>query len=100
MEFNQLAYIEKKLFLHNDETYYLGKIFNPDGSGTFSYRLLKPKTTDVTMKKDKYPIVAVLNFDNVYDFENSRNRVSDFVFESWAFIKPREKTTVPESLNG
>jgi RsiW-degrading membrane proteinase PrsW (M82 family) len=99
MEFNQVAYIEKKLFLYNDETYYLGKIFNNDRSGTFSYRLLKPKTTDVTMKKDKYPIVAVLNFDSVRDFENSGNRVSDFVFESWAFIKPMEENTVPYSLN-
>ncbi len=88
MEFYQQAYIEKKLFLHNDETYYLGKIFTQDGSGSFYYRLFKPKTTGVTMKKGKYPVVAVLNFDSVSDFENPGRRASDFVFETWAYIKP------------
>lgn len=92
IEFYRNAYIEKKLFLHKDETYYLAKIFNPQDAREYHYRLLKPKTTNITMKRDRYPIVAVLNFDHVADFENHSNKPDDFVFETWAYIKPFQES--------
>jgi RsiW-degrading membrane proteinase PrsW (M82 family) len=85
-EYNR-AYIEKKLFLYKDETYYLARIYDQDGN-SFKYRLLKPKTTDITLKKNRFPIVAVLNFDYVPDYEKPSTRPGDFVFENWAYLKP------------
>jgi RsiW-degrading membrane proteinase PrsW (M82 family) len=81
------AFIEKKLFLYKDETYYLAKVFVEDGI-SFKYRLLKPKTTDITLKKNKYPIVAVLNFDDMPDYDNPSTRPGDLIFENWAYLKP------------
>ncbi|HNX66318.1 MAG TPA: PrsW family glutamic-type intramembrane protease [Bacteroidales bacterium] len=85
-EFSQ-AYIEKKLFLGKDETYYLAKVYEPDGAA-FRYRLLRPKTTDITLRKNKYPIVAVLNFDDVPDLDKPSTQPVDFVFENWAYLRP------------
>jgi len=92
MEFYYPAYIERKLFLYNDETYYLARIFDPENTNCCQYRLLRPKTINVTMKRDKYPYVAVLNFDAVPDFEDQTNKFSDFVFETWAYLKPLKES--------
>ncbi len=82
------GYIEKKLFLGKDEIYYLGRIFQAGDSTNFVYKLLKPKTTDITLKRNKYPIVAILDFKQTPDQLISSESVTGFTLESWACIKP------------
>ncbi len=82
------AYIEKKIFLKNDETFYLVKIFHDENKENFETMLIKPKTNETTMVNDIYPIVALLKIENADDLENINLGAKDFQFKEWAFAKP------------
>lgn len=88
----KLSYIEKKIFLKNDETFYIAKVFHTDETGAHETLVLKPKTVDVTMVNEKYPIVAVFIIEGEYTIENiSSQNQKDFKFKEWAFIKPKNE---------
>ncbi len=86
----RLGFIEKKVFLKNDDTYYVTKIFITDENGTHKKILLKPKTSDVTMVNQKHPIVAVLEVNAEVDIENINADTAKFRFREWAVAKPYE----------
>jgi hypothetical protein len=88
--YERLTFIERKLFLKNDETFYLAKVFHDGEDGEHTKLLLKAKTNDATMVSDKYPIVAVLEMDSLSEIENTALSSGDFTFKEWAYIKPRE----------
>jgi RsiW-degrading membrane proteinase PrsW (M82 family) len=91
---SKLTFIERKIFLKNDETFYLAKVFHDSESGQHEKILLKPKTSDTTMVNEKYPIVAVLKIDNIADIENPKSTAKNFKFKEWAFIKPQTTETI------
>ncbi|MFN5417647.1 MAG: PrsW family intramembrane metalloprotease [Flavobacteriia bacterium] len=85
----KLAYIERKVFLKNDESYFLVKVFHDKDQIHHDSYLLKPKKGNQTMVQDKYPIVAVLKIVNLFDLENSKNDHSKFRFVEWAYARPK-----------
>ncbi len=84
----RLAFIDKKIFLKNDETYYVTKLFSDDQQTHFEWILIKPKATKKTME-DGYPIVAVLKIDQFSDIDNLQHSTADFKFHEWAVAKPK-----------
>jgi RsiW-degrading membrane proteinase PrsW (M82 family) len=93
---NQYAYIEQKLFLKNDEPFYVAKLFSGNNLEDYEIRLLKPKTKDTTMMYDKYPIVAILKTDDILNLNNPELTSKDFQFQEWGYLKPTEKTLLNE----
>jgi RsiW-degrading membrane proteinase PrsW (M82 family) len=90
----RLTYIEKKLFLKNDEIFYVAKVFHHDEAGAHETMILKPKTADETMVNDKYPIVAVLKIEGELVLEHVLLNPQNFKFKEWAFIKPKSESEV------
>jgi len=88
----RLAYIEKKIFLHNDESYFMARVYAEDQNGQFEQILLKPKTRGKTIVHGKHPLVAVLKYDHIKNVEDPKLKVKNFKYKEWAFIKPRKRT--------
>ena len=81
------GYIEKKIFLKHDSTYYLLKLFMSSNIEDFKYYLLKPKTTGASLVDKKYPIAALLEI-NVEDITKLKHyNFKDFEFLEWIFLK-------------
>lgn len=84
----KIAFIEKKIFLKNDETFYVTKVFLDDKKEKFETMLIKPKTNDKTMVNEIYPIVALLKIENMKDIEDTSFSISNFQFKGWVYAKP------------
>jgi len=83
------AYIEKKLFLKNDEVVYLARIYLDENKELFETLLIKPKTFGESMVNEKYPIVALIKVDNIADLEDPTVGIKNFKFLEWAYAKPK-----------
>lgn len=81
------AFIEKKIFLHNDESYYVTKLFLDSSLTRFEYVLLKPKLNGKSFTAKNSPIVAVLRTKDLMNLEDTRLRMEDFRFVEWAYPK-------------
>jgi RsiW-degrading membrane proteinase PrsW (M82 family) len=89
LENTRNAFIERKIFLKDEETFYLAKVFHAYKTEVFEMYLLKPKTANKTMVNEKHPIVAVLKIENIEDIENTALTSHDFEFLEWAYITPQ-----------
>jgi RsiW-degrading membrane proteinase PrsW (M82 family) len=87
----KLAYIERKIFLRNDETFYVARIFDGGERSSYETVLLKAKSFSITMVNDKYPIVALLKIHDVKQLENVSAIFNDFGFREWAFLRPKNE---------
>ncbi len=85
----KLAHMERKVFLKNDESYFLVKVFHDTNRIHHDSYLLMPKKSNQNMINDKYPIVAVLKIVNLFDLENANNDHTKFRFVEWAFARPK-----------
>lgn len=85
----RIAYIEKKIFLKNDETFYIVKVFDDVKKETFETMLVKPKTINKTMINSKYPIIALLKIENIADLDDTKLSAKNFEFKEWAFAQPK-----------
>lgn len=90
LEEARIAFVEEKLFLKNDATFYLVRVY-ADIENNVSFQLLvKPKISGNSFVEGKYPIVALLRFDDDFDLHDTSKDLSDFEFLEWAYIKPRQ----------
>lgn len=91
LEEARAAYIEEKLFLKGDETFYLTSIFaDIENKIAMSY-LIKPKNFGISFIEGKYPIVALLRYDHhTFDMNDNSKSLDDFEFIEWAYIKPQQ----------
>lgn len=87
------AYIEKKLFLHNDESYFLTKLYLDNTESRFEYVLLKPKLRGRNFTQRRSPIVAILRTKGITDLSNHELEMNDFKFIEWAYTKSYEEYT-------
>jgi RsiW-degrading membrane proteinase PrsW (M82 family) len=83
----KMAFIEKKLFLKNDETYYLTRLYLDKTRSRSEYVLLKPKLTGKRFTENKSPIVALLRPKDLVDLKDATLSMKDFVFIEWAYPK-------------
>jgi RsiW-degrading membrane proteinase PrsW (M82 family) len=88
----RLAYIEKKIFLHADETYYVCKVYLDEAKTKFDYYLLKPKLIGKKFTSKKSPIIALLRMRNYSDMDNKNLKMSQFQFVEWAY--PKSQATI------
>jgi RsiW-degrading membrane proteinase PrsW (M82 family) len=90
LEESRIAYIEEKLFLKDDDTFYLVRVY-ADMENNISFQLLvKPKISGSSFVEGKFPIVALLRFDEDFDINDTSNDLSSFEFLEWAYLKPRQ----------
>jgi len=81
------CFIEKKIFLQNDETYYVVKVFQSISSDTFYRFILKPKLRGKTSINKQYPIAAIMEFDASHDLSKPTLNRGDFKFREWVILK-------------
>jgi len=84
----RLAFMEKKVFLKNDETFYVLKIIleiNPEKS---VYYLLKAKTKGSSLTPQGYPIAALLKIKDPKKILDENAGVDDFPFLEWVILRP------------
>jgi RsiW-degrading membrane proteinase PrsW (M82 family) len=82
-----LAFVEKKIFLQNDQAYFLLKIIENQENGTYEECLVKPKSTGTTKTKNNYPIVARMEITEVPDKKDSSKMKMKYRFVEWVFLK-------------
>ena len=85
----RISYIEEKLFLKNDRTCFIAKIFHDTESGEYDRVLLKPKVNGVTMQNELHPIVAILKIDRSEDINSDNFNSKKLKFLEWGVIKPK-----------
>lgn len=81
------AFIEKKIFLKNYESYYVTKLYLDQTETRFEYVLLKPKLIGKSFTTKKSPIVAILRIKELVDLTNEELKMNDFQFIEWAYPK-------------
>lgn len=79
-------FIERKIFLKNDESFYLIKVYNENEE---EYMLLKSKTSGKLLVKRKYAIAALFSIMNIEDVNDKKLTALDFQFREWVFVKHR-----------
>ena len=78
----RLAYLEKKLFLKKDKTYYLARVYLSNNlNSEYEYVMLKPKTYGTMFKNDYIPIVGVM--------KREMGPKGKFSFVEWAMARER-----------
>lgn len=90
----RLAFMEKKIFLHRDESFFLIRVYSDDsGRGNGLFMMLKPKMSGTTFTTSKEPIAALLQFDHLENYNDPSLTSSDFKFVEWVILRH-----VPEEL--
>lgn len=82
-----LAYVEEKVFLKYDKSYFVTRVFEDGKDSPSELYLLRPKDygRKYTAKKDL--IVAVLSLKDVDDYKNPTRIPQDFKFCEWGIMK-------------
>ncbi len=81
--------MERKLFLKEDEAFYLARIFQDSSADIFEYYLIKAKSSGTTMIRKKFPIVALLKLNHIDLLDLENDSIEDFKFVEWCVIKGR-----------
>lgn len=93
----QKAEMVRKIFLKDDESFYLTSISFDDAKPPTFY-LIKPKMRGETKMKDGYPIVALFELNSLDDCENTALTLNDFKFIEWVYIKSKEQEENPDNI--
>lgn len=83
-----VLYIKDKLFLKNDEVYYLAYFFPNKSDYEYKKILIKPKKKGTIMVNKKYPIVSLLKCSHIKNLNNPQLSLKNFNFLDWGCIKP------------
>jgi RsiW-degrading membrane proteinase PrsW (M82 family) len=89
----RLGYIEKKLFLKDDDTFFLAKVFSDATKEKFEYMLMQGKTKGKTLVSDKYPMIGLFKVDDLTKIEDTTKSAGDFKFIEWGYVKPIQEST-------
>ncbi len=84
----RLAYIDQKIFLKNDLSYYLIKLYRSTPDKDFKVLLIKPKTFGKTLYNEQHPIVALFSIEHLESIYDPSLSIKDLKFIEWAVITP------------
>lgn len=85
----RVAFIEKKLFLFDDETFYLARIYlNHVSEKEVRYFLLKAKTKGQTRINNEFPIAALIKTGDSATMSVEALKPEDLKFMEWVILKP------------
>ncbi len=83
----QLAFIEKKIHLKDDQVHYIVKAFQYDKYGPYESILLKPKEGRGSHTRGKMPIVAKMTIIESPHPTNPNATRKKYRFEEWVYVK-------------
>lgn len=83
---SQDVFLAEKIFLKNDETFYVIHVVKED---KIMMMLLKPKTSGKSLVKRRHAIAALLAIPEGFDITDKRLTSMDFIFKEWVFVKYR-----------
>ena len=81
------AYIDKKIFLKGDQSYYLTKFYMSSNKEDFAYFLLKPKTSGKTETRKGSPLAGLFIIEGKHDLTDNTLDYKDFEFKEWVYIQ-------------
>jgi hypothetical protein len=84
----RVAVMEKKLFLKDDETFYLMKVILALEPEKSVFYLLKAKTSGTSRTQQGYPIAALLKIKDPQKLVSSQSSLEDFPFLEWVILRP------------
>lgn len=84
----RLAYMERKIFMENQKTFYLVRLYSNDADGSFKHALIKPKTYGTIYKSEIYPIVGLRLIEDLEMLKTKPLLSKEFKFIEWAYLKP------------
>lgn len=88
------AFIEDKVFLKDDESYFVIRIYDTILDGTYKLYLLKHKRSGKTNTADGKSIAGIFKVDTIDQLSDTSLQMKDFDFVEWVTISQS-----PESLN-
>lgn len=88
IEKKRIAFIEKKIYLKNDETFYLVKVFPEYKNSEFVYFLMRAKTKGRIFSNKRFPLASIYKIENFSSLSNTKNSASNFRFLEWVCLKP------------
>ena len=86
---HRLAYIQKKVFLRNQEAVYIVSMYEHNEFGPSKLIALKPKRRGIKSINKKYPIVAIMDIIDLKKVDDPKLTIRNFKFRSWGYIKER-----------
>jgi RsiW-degrading membrane proteinase PrsW (M82 family) len=78
--------IHQKVFHTHDQTFFIGKLFNPEGNYQFETVLIKPKLEGKSFFNDEHPIVAMYQVEGLQLLKGERFSASKTTFMHWAYL--------------
>ncbi|MBU2019201.1 MAG: hypothetical protein KJ941_06110, partial [Bacteroidetes bacterium] len=79
------AYLEKKIHLKNDDSYYITRLYHDGREGDFDTVLLKPKANGITRTKNDNPLVGLMDISHTTD-RNGKSK-KKYKFREWVYLK-------------
>jgi RsiW-degrading membrane proteinase PrsW (M82 family) len=83
----KLAYLEKKVFLKNDEPYYITRLYHTTKEGSYDVVLLKPKTNGITRTKKDQPLVGLMEVREVPANKAGTEFKKKYKFREWVYLR-------------
>ena len=83
----QLAFIEKKIFIREDEIYYILRLYTQDQHGSFTHILIKPKAGNFSHTKNNHPIVAKMELIDAFQPTQPFDRKKKYRFVEWVYLR-------------
>ncbi len=84
----RIAYIEKKIYLRNDETFYLVKVFPEYKNSEYVYFLMRAKTKGRIFSNNKSPLASIYKIESMEKLDNTKSFAKSFRFLEWVCLKP------------
>lgn len=81
----RFAFLEKKVYLQNDLSYYLTRLYDQELGGEFQTILLKPKLNGLTRTKRNEPLVGVMEVRLEHQRDGSVKK--KYKFREWAIVQ-------------
>ncbi len=82
------AYMAEKLFLEDDQTFYLLHVYDTPESDTFTPLLIKVKTHGKTHTEEGAPLVWILGVGSESRFVHHSSESSPLAFQEWGVVQP------------
>lgn len=83
----QLAYIEKKIFVREDEAHYMVRAYHGDKNSAYDSVLIKPKEGRSAITQGKHPIVAKMILHEVAHPTRPHEKKKKYTFVEWVVVR-------------
>lgn len=82
----KIAYLKEKVFLKNDEIYFLAHLYSNGIESSYELCLLKPKTSGITRTKKNFPLVGYMEIVKVPNKNSASGYKKKYRFREWVYL--------------